>query len=564
MSRILGIFVPAAVSISAIACLVIAASSGASAQTIRQILNNGPRANRFNIVILSEGYTSAELSTKFQADAQRILNTLFQAQPYKEYQPFFNAYTIAVASAESGSDHPSVNVHHNTYFNSTYDSFGVARLLTIPPNDIDPNYDDGQGKVDALLTSLLPEYDFVFMVVNDPGYGGSGGQVSITSLDPSASEILIHESGHTIAGLGDEYDTVTPGYGGIETPNTTQQTTRSLIKWHNWINAATPIPTPETSMFGGVIGLFEGAAYNSVGWYRPKLDCRMNHLGVAFCEICSEALVLSFEDNLSLIDDFSPAQSVFSVQKPERIDFRVASLVASTHSPVVRWFVDSTVVSGANSYTFSLSSGLISAGRHTVAVEVRDATAFVRTDPTHILVRTHSWEIYVTSRADFNADGKSDILWQNSSGARAIWLMNGTSLSSSVAWGRWPRRGTLWVLGISMGTGRRTFSGKTVLARAIWLMNGTTHSSSVSLGTVPTSWNIVGSGDFNGDAKADILGKQFWGARHLADERHHSQRQCLGTLATSWGIVGSGDFNGDGKANILWQNSSGWRAPFGL
>ena len=35
--------------------------------------------------------------------------------------------------------------------------------------------------------------------------------------------------------------------------------------------------------------------------------------------------------------------------------------------------------------------------------------------------------------SDFNGDGKSDILWQNrTTGARAIWLMNGTAFGSSV------------------------------------------------------------------------------------------------------------------------------------
>jgi hypothetical protein len=37
--------------------------------------------------------------------------------------------------------------------------------------------------------------------------------------------------------------------------------------------------------------------------------------------------------------------------------------------------------------------------------------------------------------ADFNGDGQMDILWQNSSGARAIWLMNGTTYSSGVYFG---------------------------------------------------------------------------------------------------------------------------------
>jgi hypothetical protein len=36
-----------------------------------------------------------------------------------------------------------------------------------------------------------------------------------------------------------------------------------------------------------------------------------------------------------------------------------------------------------------------------------------------------SW--HIISVGDFNHDGRSDILWQNSSGEAAIWEMNGTT-----------------------------------------------------------------------------------------------------------------------------------------
>jgi hypothetical protein len=36
-----------------------------------------------------------------------------------------------------------------------------------------------------------------------------------------------------------------------------------------------------------------------------------------------------------------------------------------------------------------------------------------------------SWQVKGTG--DYNEDGKSDILWQNSDGAPAIWLMDGMS-----------------------------------------------------------------------------------------------------------------------------------------
>src|SRR6516225_5442749 len=81
------------------------------------LLDNGPVSNRFNIVLLSEGYTSNQL-TQFRADATNALNALLGLAPYQEYRNYFNAFAIAVASAQSGSDHPAYGLSRATYFNS--------------------------------------------------------------------------------------------------------------------------------------------------------------------------------------------------------------------------------------------------------------------------------------------------------------------------------------------------------------------------------------------------------------------------------------------------------------
>src|SRR6266536_1772208 len=100
-------------------------------------------------------------------------------------------------------------------------------------------------------------------------------------------------------------------------------------------------------------------------------------------------------------------------------------------------------------------------------------------------------------KADFNGDGKSDILWQNSvTGERVIWLMNGTSVSSSVSLGV---VGTSWNIvgsedfnadGMPDIHGQNNCGSCAANAvtgeRVIWLMNGTSLSSSVSLGIVGT------------------------------------------------------------------------------
>ena len=44
-----------------------------------------------------------------------------------------------------------------------------------------------------------------------------------------------------------------------------------------------------------------------------------------------------------------------------------------------------------------------------------------------------SW--HVKGAADFNGDGKSDILWQHDSGLPAIWTMDGTNVTQTAVAG---------------------------------------------------------------------------------------------------------------------------------
>ena len=162
-----------AFAVAALGALALAHSAVAQA-TFFTILTNGPTARRLNLVLLAEGYTAAQQST-FRADATNVVNNLLNVPPYQSYRRYFNAFAIFVPSNQSGSDHPSQSNYRDTYFNSTYESFGVSDLVTIPPNDRDSDYGHGQGRVDALLQAQMPQYDLAILVVNDLLYGGSGG-----------------------------------------------------------------------------------------------------------------------------------------------------------------------------------------------------------------------------------------------------------------------------------------------------------------------------------------------------------------------------------------------------
>jgi hypothetical protein len=360
---------------------------------------------RFNIVILSEGYTSNQLAA-FHADATNAVNELLSTAPYPPYQKFFNAFAISVASAESGSDHPSRNEFHNTYFNSSFDSYGITRLITIPPNNFDSSSAHGSEKVDALLQEFTPEYDLVIMLVNDPDYGGSGGSSQsaglpvLASRNVEAAELIRHETSHSFAGLGDEYDSPYPGFPDVEEPNTTQNTNRASLKWRAWVESTTPLPTPQTSVYDSVIGLFQGAHYHTTGWYRPKENCRMRALGVPFCEVCEETIVQSIYRCLKsgthpLVESTSPPTAAVTGISGDSITFSATLLSPIAEPLAIQWFTNSTAVAGATNANFTLDPAQLPPGSSRVELQVRDLNPAVRTDPNQFLTSDASWTVTV-------------------------------------------------------------------------------------------------------------------------------------------------------------------------
>ena len=330
-------FPPTFLRRGAFLALLLAPAFAGAQGTLFPLIETGPRSERVNIVVFSEGYTAEQLDTRFRRDAAGLVEALLAREPYATYRNHFNAYAIAVASNESGADYPTDGIVKDTYFNAAYGTAGLERLLTINSQ--------GASRVNALLTSLVPEYDMPLVLVNDPHYGGSGGSIAVASVEANASEVVIHEIGHSFAGLGDEYD-----YAGStprETPNTTQTTDRSLIRWRHWIDPLTPLPTPENDEWSAVTGLFEGAAYSKTGWYRPTLDSLMNNLGQPYREVNEEAVTLSALELLPRIGQASPAGAAVVSVDGKRLGFRVDALRPSgTEADPLTWYVDGQPVAG--------------------------------------------------------------------------------------------------------------------------------------------------------------------------------------------------------------------------
>ena len=274
----------------------------------KYIVKSGDIDTCVDLAIVAEGYTQDQMD-KFYKDCERAADALFSHEPFKSMKNRFNVVAVASPSVESGPSEPGRGIWHNTGLSAHYDTFYSDRYLTT-------------SKVHRLFDILsgVP-FEHIIVLINTPRYGGGGiyNQWMCSSSDHATfKQVLVHEFGHSYAGLADEYnygDNHVEWYPADTEPWEPNITTLKDFskKWADLIPAGTPIPTtrntpgqqnqrPANTQRGGtrkdlnkktqIVGVFEGAGYMANGAYRPAELCRMNVNEVEdFCPVCTRAII---------------------------------------------------------------------------------------------------------------------------------------------------------------------------------------------------------------------------------------------------------------------------------
>lgn len=242
-----------------------------------------------HIAFLAEGYTADEMDT-FIKDAQESTDAIFAHEPFKSMKDRFNIVAVESPSADSGTSIPSKGEWKNTALSSHFDTFYSDRYLTTL--HLKDMHDWLAGT----------PYEHIIVLVNTEKYGG-GGILNSYNLAMAHNKwtkpVVVHEFGHSFAGLADEYAYETEQLGmyphDIEPwePNIT-----TLVdfgsKWGDLIKKGTPVPTPLSKNEKDAtskVGVYEGAGYDPKGVYRPVQDCRMRtNQTPEFCPVCKRAL----------------------------------------------------------------------------------------------------------------------------------------------------------------------------------------------------------------------------------------------------------------------------------
>jgi len=257
-----------------------------------QIEKNGRPERNVDLVFLSDGYTNEERD-RFYGDAGRLTEALFSAEPFSGNRKHFNVTAQFIPSEESGVDIPGESIYKNTALNSTFYTFDLDRYLTT--SDMKSVYDAVAG---------VP-WDFLVVLVNTERYGGGGvfQQLTVCSSSHELSpKVLVHELGHSFAGLADEYYSSAVAYEefyplAVEPwePNITTMVNFES-KWKQLLSPGIPVPTPRTPEYRLTTGVFEGGGYMAKGIFSPAQDCRMkSNVTDRFCPVCSAAIQKSID-----------------------------------------------------------------------------------------------------------------------------------------------------------------------------------------------------------------------------------------------------------------------------
>lgn len=291
----------------------------------------GDSAQRVDLLLLGDGY-AAEEAAKFRADAEKAAGALFAVEPYRSRKDDFNVRAVFSPARESGISNPRRAVFRDSPLGVAFNTFDSDRYaLTF------------RDRAWRDVAAAAP-YDAVIILLNTRKYGGGGIYELYCSAAIDSAEagyLVIHEFGHSFAGLADEYYTSPVSYTDFTAPdvepwepNVTVLRDPARLKWKDLVRPGTALPTPwnkdEYDTFSraaqkrraellaggapeeelealyreerrgstdllkahlGVVGAFEGALYEPRGFYRPAGNCTMfTRDEVGFCAVCSRAI----------------------------------------------------------------------------------------------------------------------------------------------------------------------------------------------------------------------------------------------------------------------------------
>ncbi|WP_394843307.1 M64 family metallopeptidase [Pendulispora brunnea] len=248
-------------------------------------LRDSSAACPFNVLIVPEAFTDMGA---FRTRAEQVANDIVSSSEYGTYANGFVFWAQDFVSRDGSIFDPGDNRPKSTAFGVSFgsaDPNSAERRIIYPRNALSDETTD-RLRIGARYTKA----DIILIIVNTPEYGGVKSQflgityVTVTN-HAQGNRVILHEMGHGLLSLADEYSYGTCDRGRAESPNTSAKL--DALPWRDMVTPTNPLPTPEGT---AGVGAFEGAAYCTTGVYRPAHTCLMKELSTGFCPVCARQL----------------------------------------------------------------------------------------------------------------------------------------------------------------------------------------------------------------------------------------------------------------------------------
>lgn len=173
---------------------------------------------------------------------------------------------------------------------------------------------------------------------------------------------------------------------------------------------------------------------------------------------------------------------------------------------------------------------------------------------------------WLVDSGDFDGDGRSDLLIANDTRADlSLWRLNGSSVLSVESAGSFDPTAKPVAAGDYDGDRRRDLCWlRTDGLLEFWYIDRTSHET-VTRSFSYTKWRPVAAGDFDGDGRDDLLFVHTrWGNFSIwSFAAGRAAPAGVTDVAVSaiqgWDVVGTSDFDGNGKADILWRQAEAFK-----
>ncbi len=297
--------------------------------SVTQTVSGRKDGKGFDLVFVADGFTQNEMANFHQAVENYVNFNASYESVFQFQQNAWNIHLISMPSNESGVDEPKSSRFKDTQFDASFECSWVDRVICV-----------NQEKVLDTVMEYFPQYDAILVLANSTRNGGAsfGNGIITSSMGTNLNNTIIHELGHLLANLGDEYS-----YGGSDVPsrepshaNLTLNSQSDSVKWKHWL----PEDTSDRNLSD--IGVYEGGNYIGYGVWRPSFNSVMRTLGYPFHEVNLEAWTLALYEHSGTYFSSSPEQGAIE-QSTSTQSFEI-ELAFSEQLQNIEWRVNDQVV----------------------------------------------------------------------------------------------------------------------------------------------------------------------------------------------------------------------------